>query len=269
MSNTPIMEQPLLLRIININVNKSIHSQTDFLNRLDPREWDIVCIQEPGFDFRHTTRSTRKWTVVYPKGHDLKVKRTRSIILVNAELPTSSWKALPVESVDVAAVQLTGKYGKIRVFSVYNDQKNDASMNTIDMYLQDPQAVPAGEVSLHDIWIGDFNRHSPLWDDPRNNQLFTAEATRRATRLVNMAAKWTMQMALPAGLPTLEHASSKVWTRPDNVWVDADLIANVVKCDVLEALRPTCTDHLPFMIYLDTAPDRKAPEERWDWRGTS
>ncbi|KZP25664.1 hypothetical protein FIBSPDRAFT_678336, partial [Athelia psychrophila] len=118
-----------LLRIACINVNKSYDSQVDFLQRMDPKKWDVLCIQEPGFDFRDTTRATQKWTVVYPRGHNNKVKRTRSIIMVNKELPTTSWKALPVESVDVAAIQMTGASGVIRVFSVYNSQENDASMN--------------------------------------------------------------------------------------------------------------------------------------------
>ncbi|KZP21770.1 hypothetical protein FIBSPDRAFT_910695 [Athelia psychrophila] len=74
-------------------------------------------------------------------------------------------------------------------------------------------------------------------------------------------------MALPAGLPTLEHTTSKNWTRPDNVWVNEALKAHIVKCDVMGDQRPICTDHLPFMLQLDTAPDRAEQVVRWDWRG--
>lgn len=244
------------LRIINCNVNKSIDGQTDFLQRIDPNDWDIVCIQEPGFDFRDTTRATQKWLVVYPRAHNNKVKRTRLIILVNATLPATSWKSLSVNSVDVMGVQMMGMYGTIRIFSVYNSQENDASMDAIDAYLKGPNARrPTADSPVHDIWIGDFNCHSPIWDDPRNVQLFTAEASRKAERLTTMAANWEMEMALPAGLPTLEHTTSKNWTRPDNIWVNEALKTHIVKCDVMGDQRPSCTDHLPFMLQLDTSPD--------------
>ncbi|KZP05107.1 hypothetical protein FIBSPDRAFT_693739, partial [Athelia psychrophila] len=117
-----------LLRIACINVNKSIDAQVDFLQHVDPKEWDVLCIQEPGFDFRDTTRSTMKWTVVYPRGHNNRIKRTRALIMVNRTLPTTSWKELPVESVDVAAIQMTGASGHIRIFSIYNNQEDDSSM---------------------------------------------------------------------------------------------------------------------------------------------
>lgn len=227
-----------------------------------------MCIQEPCFDWRDTTRSTQKWSVVYPRGHNNKTKRTRSIILVNATIRTTSWKALPVDSVDMAGVQMSGDYGAIRVFSIYNNQENNDSMSAVDAYLKDPKALRSSATSpVHDIWIGDFNRHSPLWDNPRDDQLFTAEANRKAERLITLAANWEMQMALPAGVPTLEHTTSKNWTRPDNIWVDEALKAHIIKCNVLEKERPVFTDHLPFMLELDTSPDRAEETIRWDWRG--
>lgn len=268
MSATPEDKPKPPLRIVNINVNKSIDAQTDFIQRLDPEEWDIVCIQEPGFDFRDTSRATLKWTAVYPKAHDPKTARTRAMILVNADLPKTNWKELPVNSVDVAAIQVTSENGKVRIFSTYNNQQNDASMNAIDTYTQERETAADREDGIHDVWIGDFNRHSPLWDSPNNGQLFTAEANRKAERLIQLAAKWQMEMALPAGIPTLEHTTSKNWTRPDNVWVSATAIECVIECDVMEDQRPICTDHLPFKLILSTTPMREDPEPRWDWRGT-
>ncbi|KZP08051.1 hypothetical protein FIBSPDRAFT_914354 [Athelia psychrophila] len=75
-----------------------------------------------------------------------------------------------------------------------------------------------------------------------------------------------MEMALPAGLPTLEHTSSKNWTRPDNVWISETLVGNLNSCDVMADKRPMCTDHLPFKLELDTMPERAEHVERWDWR---
>lgn len=148
--------------------------------------------------------------VVYPRGHNNRIKCTRSLILVNATLATTSWKALPVELVDVAGAQLTGEYGAIRLFSIYNSQENDDSMDAMDAYLKSASAIrPPVNNPVHNIWIGNFNQHSPLWDGPWNIQLFTPEASRKAETLIMMAANWEMVMALPAGLPILEHTSSK------------------------------------------------------------
>lgn len=111
------------------------------------------------------------------------------------------------------------------------------------------------------------------WDPPRTKSQresrvqTTPEASRKAERLITMAADWNMVMALPAGLPTLEHTSSKNWTRPDNIWIDDALKAHIVKSDVLGEQRPESTDHLPFMLELDTSPDRAEEVARWDWRG--
>ncbi|KZP26981.1 hypothetical protein FIBSPDRAFT_731435, partial [Athelia psychrophila] len=119
MSDTPAIPPPPLLQILNINVNKLLAAQTDILNRTNPADWDILCIQEPCFDFRDTTRGTLKWTMVYPRKHNNKVKRTRALMLVNVKLPTTSWKELPVDLVDVAGIQMTGNYGALRIYSIY------------------------------------------------------------------------------------------------------------------------------------------------------
>ncbi|KZP17205.1 hypothetical protein FIBSPDRAFT_747554, partial [Athelia psychrophila] len=105
---------------MSVNVNKSFLGQSDFLGRLAIGEYNVIGFQEPGFDFQHQTRSTREWSVVYPKGHDpMQKKVTQSLIMVNIALDSTSWKQLPVESVDVVAIEIAGVFGKLRIFSVY------------------------------------------------------------------------------------------------------------------------------------------------------
>ena len=36
------------------------------------------------------------------------------------------------------------------------------------------------------IWLGDFNRHHPLWDEERNAHMFTKAALEAAQPLINM-----------------------------------------------------------------------------------
>lgn len=70
-------------------------------------------------------------------------------------------------------------------------------MLAIDTFLKSQEEDQGMNEEVHDVWVGDFNRHSPMWDAPSNSQLFTAEANRKADKLISMAVNWNMVMALP------------------------------------------------------------------------
>jgi hypothetical protein len=55
------------------------------------------------------------------------------------------------------------------------------------------------------IWAGDFNRHHPLWDNGEDTHLFTQQANRIAEGLIGLIADFDLVMALPKGIPTLQH----------------------------------------------------------------
>ena len=260
---------PPQLRIIQLNVNKSNAAQTDFLiNRLHPNDYDLVMIQEPYFDYKKDSRVSSKWIVIYPLNHIDDPLRTRSIILVNANISTNSWTALPVDCPDITAIQITGEWGICRIFNIYNDQNHSRNLTALNRFLLTTESHQrtSDSPSTEDIWLGDFNRHSPMWDEPRNSQLFTRSALREAQQLIDMAVTWNMHMALRPGVNTLESTSSKNYTRPDNIWVSDTLRQNIVKCDVLPAERPVCTDHIPIAITLDISPSRSTPSPRYNWR---
>jgi hypothetical protein len=109
-----------------------------------------------------------------------------------------------------------------------------------------------------DIWLGDFNCHSPMWDEVWNAQLFTPPALQEVQQLIDLAATWNMQMALSPGVNTLEFTSSKNYTRPNNVWVSDKLRQNVTLCDVLPAgvlLRNCFLSGARFLLTLWTICD--------------
>jgi ribonuclease HI len=269
MSDTPNNTNNPQLRIIQINVNKSNDSQTDFLiNRVNPNNYDLVMIQEPYFDYKKDSRVSSKWIAIYPLNHIDNPLRTRSMILVNAKISTNSWTALAVDCPDITAIQLTGEWGTLRIFNIYNDQTHFRNMNALSRYLltSELEQRNSGAPSPNDIWLGDFNRHSPMWDEARNSQLFTRPALREAQRLIDLAVTWNMHMALRPGVNTLESTSSKNYTRPDNVWVSDELRPNITQCDVLPSERPVCTDHLPIITKIDVSPTRTIPAPRYNWR---
>ena len=96
------------------------------------------------------------------------------------------------------------------------------------------------------IWLGDFNRHHPLWDDERNTHLFTEKALDQAEELINLLSIYDMHMLLPASIPTLEATRTKNLTRPDNIFASEDLVDCLLTCNTAPELRPPCTDHFPI-----------------------
>ncbi|KAI0308772.1 hypothetical protein OF83DRAFT_1044737, partial [Amylostereum chailletii] len=81
------------------------------------------------------------------------------------------------------------------------------------------------------IWMGDFNRHSPAWDEPRNSHLFTNRNLAAADVLLNLASHFDMDMALPKHIPTLRAHATKNWTRVDNVWISSEMSNRIVECN--------------------------------------
>lgn len=99
-------EERKTLSIWQINMNKSLNAQHAALFALRG-DIDVLCIQEPYFDFNKKSRATQLWRPVYPKGHDEKeVGKTRAITLVNRRIATSAWKRVDVESTDVVGISI-------------------------------------------------------------------------------------------------------------------------------------------------------------------
>jgi hypothetical protein len=115
------------------------------------------------------------------------------------------------------------------------------------------------------MWLGDFNRHSPDWDEERNQQLFTRDNLRAAGLLIQLTIQENMKMALPPGIPTLEAMASKNRTRVDNVYCDERTLALVDMCDTRKDWRPVKTDHFPIITHVRLMVERGAERPRFDY----
>jgi ribonuclease HI len=118
------------------------------------------------------------------------------------------------------------------------------------------------------MWAGDFNRHHPIWDEPRNAHLFTRENLDLTQPLLNMLARHGMKMALPPFIPTLQAHNTGNHTRVDNVFCTEDLMNTIIKCNTDDANRPVKTDHYPIITRLDIHAMRTAWEPRPNFRLT-
>ena len=260
---------PNQLRIYQLNCNASNDAQLIMLNSLNPNDWDIIAIQEPYIDFNGVTRATHPWRVIYPSRHYLSAGDTRSIMLINKNLATNHWESLPIDSSDVTAVRLTGDFGEVRILNVYNDCTHSRTLDCLERFLLTPSTSTSNQTtSKYDIWLGDFNRHDPLWESPDNAQLFSRANLDEAEILINLLADFGMDIALAPGVPTLEHMVTKNLHRVDHVFCSHDFSPRFTRCEVLPHERPPKTDHFPIVSVIDLSVQRTKEPLKRNFRDT-
>ena len=259
-------QRPLQIR--QQNVNKSLLSQLDLLQSLKRNIYDVCAIQEPYIDFQGNTRANRNWTTIYPNTHKTHPDSTRSVILINANLITDAWKQIDFDHPDITAIEITGQFGTLRIINIYNDGKNNNALTHISAFMRDRERQRHATGPLHTIWMGDFNRHHPLWDEPRNAHLFTTENLELAQPLLNMLGRHNMKMALPPLIPTLRSHSTGNHTRIDNVFCTEELMDLIIKCNTEDSTRPIKTDHYPIVTQIDIHAPRTIWKPRRNFRLT-
>ena len=240
---------PQKLRIWQQNVHKSKTAQAYVLNTANPKDWDILALQEPWFDTFGNSRGTQYWRVVYPanfytKGH----VRVRSILLINTNLSTDCYSILPAMHSDITAVRFKAENGYLSLFNIYNEITNNDTINYLDSFLTQNAHLVHPTVRDSVVWVGDFNRHHPMWEEEVNERLY--EPTDYITPLIDLLYRNDMLLALPKGIPTYQSAAGN-WTRPDNIWRCNTPDDPIMRCDVVPAIRPPLADHLPIITILD------------------
>ena len=258
-------QQPL--RISQQNLNKSLTAQLHLLNTAKPDDWDLLLIQEPWMAF-NGTRATPHWRVLYPKIYfDDKTKPLRSIILINARIPTNDYEQIQFKTADVTGLTLRTESGKICLINVYNDCHNDDAINAVSEFLSEQYPDDYVPDDTHIIIAGDFNRHHPWWESEENGHLTSAEHLIRP--IIDLTTRFDLRMALPPFLPTLQAFSTGNWTRPDNVWCTSHTTSRFTQCTTNPGMRGPNTDHLPIQSLIDMRPPRNDPRSTKNFRATN
>jgi hypothetical protein len=154
------------LSIWQQNVNKSQTCQHDIISnkRLVMKGINIIVLQEPALSESGLTIASRDWITIYPSEYTNNPLKIRSITLIRADTSSESWNQLKFPSSDVTVMQITGPWGKITIFNIYNDGEQDDTINLLMDYhcrhRESLERATTGEV--HILWVGDFNRHHPL-----------------------------------------------------------------------------------------------------------
>jgi Endonuclease-reverse transcriptase len=99
--------------------------------------------------------------------------------------------------------------------------------------------------------MGDFNRHHPLWDEPRNVHLFTCDNLNLTQPLLNMLGRYNMKIALLPFILTLQAHNTGNHTRVDNIFCTEAIMDAISKCTTDDASRPVKTDHYPIITQID------------------
>ena len=242
-------ELPQKLRIWQQNVHKSKTTQTYVLNTANPKDWDVLALQEPRIDSFGNSRGSQYWRVIYPANfYDEDRSRVRSILLINTNISTDCYSILPIMHSDIMAIRFKGDNGFLSVFNVYNEITNNDTLSALENYLDLNERLIRPTTTDCVIWLGDFNRHHPIWEDDKNEHLFEPED--RIALLINLLYKFDMLLALPKGKPMLQMSAGN-WTRPDNIWRCNTPDDPIVRCNTVPAICPPLADHLPIITIMD------------------
>ena len=156
--------------------------------------------------------------------------------------------------------------GTISIFNIYNDCAHSLNEHSLHTYINNNRHNILASENHHMIWAGDFNRHHPLWDNNNDTHLFTNQAINQASNLIELIANYGLNMALPKGLPTLQHMVTKKYSRPDNVFVTKGLSDLITRCKVDPSSQPSFTDHFPIVTNLQIPQKKSATQISYNFK---
>ena len=166
----------------------------------------------------------------------------------------------------MTAVEIKTDTVTFRIFSIYNSGLHNDTLDVLRQYMNTPSNRPREGERVQYVWAGDFNRHHPLWDEPRNHHLFTNRNLEMAEPLLKLIARHHMKMALPEQMPTLRLMSTGNFTRVDNVFLSDTLLGSVIKCTTRPQDLPPRTDHFPIETVLNVSAPLVETEPRRNFR---
>jgi|SRR6266850_1036997 len=236
------------------NINKSPTCQHDIIsnNILTTEGINIIALQEPHINHLNRTIASKDWIAIYPTPHGTTPEKTRAITLIRSSISTDNWSQIDFPSNDVTAIQIRGTQGKITIVNIYNEGKGNETINKLTQFNSAHHNPPNTDknVNSHTIWLGDFNRHHPYWDDHNDTRLFTNKEMEAAEILIEAVTDAGLEIALPSGIPTHIHNVTKHWSRLDQVFLSDHSANMLILCNTQPKHRGINTDHLPIVTKL-------------------
>jgi exonuclease III len=261
------------LTIWQQNINKSPFSQHNLISnsQLANMGIGIIALQEPAINAFNLTIASRDWIPVYPTTHGDKTNRTRAITLIRSNISTNHWTQLDFPSNDVTVIQLNDAWGKLTIFNIYNKGNNNDTIKALTrFYNRNRNTLEHADTgNAHILWIGGFNRHHPLWDNPNDDHLFTNEALNDAEELIEALADIGLELTLPGGITAHQHNVMKKWSRLDQVFISDHSEHLLISCDTRTDMQGIIMDHLPILMELDLHIEPTADNPAFNFREVS
>jgi exonuclease III len=245
------------LAIWQQNLNKSPLCEHGLKSsgRLARHNIDIIALQELSINFLHKMIMLWDWTPIYPSTHKKQPEKTRMVTLNRGDLLTENWEQLDFLSGDVTALHIKDKEETLTMFNIYNNCEHNSTLEMLTSYHRQHTHELLGMESMHQkhhlLWLGDFNRHHPYWDNTKDNRLFTKKAQDMVEVLLKTVADLGMDMVLAKGIPTHCHHITKKWTRLDQVFTAEHTVEAITSCDTLLEESGVNTNHMPIATVLD------------------
>jgi len=237
------------------NVNKSPICQHTLLSNdiLVKHNISIVTLQEPAINAFNNSIASRDWISVYPTTHSTHPGNTCTLTLIHSNISMDSWEQIDFPLGDVTVTSLKGDWGKMYIFNIYNKGNSNRTIQALEQfYRTHPEiADQLDRGSVHTIWLGDFNRHHPHWDDPSDAHLFMEVALAAAETLIDLVASLGLELGLPSGIPTHLHNITKKWSRLDQVFITEHSLELIEACDTETKFHSIKTDHFPIVTKLN------------------
>ena len=174
------------------------------------------------------------------------------MILIGRKIATNSWPAIDVGSPDITAVKIKTHNGCVILYNLYCDCTHSDSLFDLKKHLQaHTQDRENSKEDAEIIWLGDFNRHHPLWDDEWNTHLFMRSNLNEAQISINATINYNLQITLPKSLPTLIAMLTGNYTRTDNVFMSSTLTERLITCTTVPEDQPAKSNHFPIDTTLE------------------
>ena len=125
--------------------------------------------------------------------------------LINTNLSTDCYSILLIMHSDVMAVHFKGANGFLSVFNIYNKITNNDTITCLDSFLTCNEHLIQPSPLDCILWLRDFNRHHPIWEEDANKRLFENEEF--ISLLIELLYRNQMLLALPKGIPTFQTAA--------------------------------------------------------------
>ena len=106
------------------------------LNQANPKDFNLLLIQEPWLDHLGNSCGTPNWHIVYPPSiNQYQQGPICSIILVNTNISTDNYTILDIPCNDITAVHFKGDFGHCSLINVYNDCTNNNTIYMLNNFL--------------------------------------------------------------------------------------------------------------------------------------